>query len=130
DEAARGAPAHRPLPLAPAQEDRVQESRPLRLRQELAAEADESARRRLELKADAPRAVVDHLRHLPLAAAHRLGDDADELFGAVNHDRLDRLKRLPALRARDDFGLRDLKLVALAPHHLDEDGELQLAAAG
>src|SRR3712207_4830400 len=93
------------------------------------AEADEAARGRLELKPDAPRAVVDHLRHLAFAPPHRLGDDADELLGAVDDDQLNRLQRPPLLAPRDDFGLRDLYLVALAPHHLDEDGELQLAAA-
>ena len=30
---------------------------------------------------------------------------------------------------RDDLGPRDLQLVALAPHHLDQDRQLQLAAA-
>jgi hypothetical protein len=35
----------------------------------------------------------------------------------------------PVDLARDDLGVRELQLVALAAHRLDEDGELQLAAA-
>ena len=33
------------------------------------------------------------------------------------------------MRLGDDFGARDHELEAFAAHHLDEDGELQLAAA-
>ena len=36
---------------------------------------------------------------------------------------------LPSIVARQDFRLADLQFVAFAPHHLDQNGELQFAAA-
>ena len=43
---------------------------------------------------------------------------------------LHRLEGLAVFLVRDDLGLADLDLEAFAPHDLDEDRELQLAAAG
>jgi hypothetical protein len=42
---------------------------------------------------------------------------------------LDRLQSSPSISLGDDLGVAELHLVALAAHRLDEDGELQLAAA-
>src|SRR5439155_16522208 len=42
---------------------------------------------------------------------------------------LDRLHHYAFDRLGDDIRARDLELVAFAPHHLDEDRELQLASA-
>ena len=72
--------------------------------------------------------MVDHLRHLALARAELLRHRADELLGDVHHEVLHRLERLAVFLVRDDLGLADLHLEALAPHRLDEDRELQLAA--
>ena len=44
-------------------------------------------------------------------------------------DALDRLVHLAVDLARDDLGLADGELEALAPHRLDEHRELELAAA-
>ncbi len=83
-----------------------------------------------ELHAHAPDAVVDHLHHPAPARADLLGDDADELLGAVDDELLHRLVELPVDRPGDHLGLADRQLVALAAHHLDQDRELQLAAPG
>jgi len=48
---------------------------------------------------------------------------------AVDDALLDRLVAFPVDLARDDGRARDLELVALAPHGLDQDREMQLAAA-
>ena len=50
----------------------------------------------------------------------------------VDDDFLDRLQRLAGLLvgSEDDARARDGKLEAFAAHGLDEDGELQFAAAG
>ena len=56
-------------------------------------------------------------------------DDALELLGDVDDELLDRLHRAAVDLPRDDLGPRHLQLVALAPHHLDQDRQLQLAAA-
>ena len=74
-------------------------------------------------------AVVDDLLHPPLAQREQLGEHADELLGHVDGDAVDRLVHgavdLPGQHPR----LADGQLEALAPHHLDEHGQLQLAAA-
>src|SRR5205085_3906776 len=89
---------------------------------------DETARRRVELKPHAPRAVIDHLRHLPFAPAQRFGHHTDELFWAINHHLLNRLVGHAVTHARDHFRLRDLSFITFAPHHLDQDRQLQFAA--
>ncbi len=51
------------------------------------------------------------------------------IFGHVDDELFDRLDDLPFDLLRDDVGARHLQLEAFAPHHLDENRELQLAAA-
>ena len=76
-----------------------------------------------------PGAVVDHLLHAALAQREQLGDDADVVLGDVDRQALDRLAQRAVDLAREDLRLADGELEALAAHHLDEHGELQLAAA-
>ena len=78
----------------------------------------------------AVRALV-HVRHLPLALAQHLDDDAAVRLGHLDVDFLHRLERLAGVRVlvQDHFGRADLELVALAAHRLDQDGQVQLAAA-
>ncbi len=71
-----------------------------------------------------------HLHHAAAPLPDLLGDDADEVLGAVDHQLLHRLVELAVDAAGDHLGLADRELVALAPHHLDQDRELQLAAPG
>ena len=51
------------------------------------------------------------------------------LLGGVDREPLDRLVELAVLLVGDDLGLARGQLEALAPHHLEQDDELQLAAA-
>ena len=70
-----------------------------------------------------------HVLHLALAAAQVLHDHADVLLGHVDDDVLDRLHELVVDALEDDLGARDLELEAFAAHRLDQDAEVQLAAA-
>ena len=111
---------HRPVALA----DLVQQRRPARVGQELPAVADEPAGRHDELQPGAPVGIGAHLLQASLAGGHRLLHDADVLGRDVDRDALVRLLAV----AHDDLGARDGQLEALAPHLLDEDGQLELAA--
>ena len=74
--------------------------------------------------------MIHHLGHLTFAAAHRFRDDADEFFGTIDDDLLDRFLQFAVHATRDDFRLGDLKFIIFAAHHLDQNRELQLAASG
>ena len=65
----------------------LQEAGAARVGEELAAEADQAARRDAELEADAAGAVVRHVRHAALAAAEPCVDDADVVLGHVDDER-------------------------------------------
>ena len=65
----------------------------------------------------------------PLRSAEQLGDDAEVVLGHVDGQPLDRLVQLAVDLPGDDLRLADGELEALAPHHLDQDRQLQLAAA-
>jgi hypothetical protein len=73
---------------------------------------------------------VGHLGHLAAPHRQQLGDDADVFFRDVDQQQLDRLVHDALDVLRHHRGLGDLHLVPLAPHGLDEDGELQLATTG
>ena len=64
-----------------------------------------------------------------LALAERLHHRALVLVLDVGGDELDRLEALAVLLVEDDARLRDRQLVALAAHVLEQDGQVQLAAA-
>ena len=97
--------------------------------EQLAAQADQAARRNFEIEAHAARAVIAHLEHFAAAAAEGFHDDADEIFGDVDDQALERLQFLAVFGAHDDFGLADHQFEAFAAHGFDQDGELQFAAA-
>jgi hypothetical protein len=98
------------------------------LGQELGPEADQAAGRDEVLHAHPAGAVVHHLLHAALAQRDQLRDDAEVVLGDVDGQPLDRLVDLAVDDARHDLRLAHGELEALAPHHLDEHGELQLAA--
>ena len=56
-------------------------------------------------------------------------DDADEVLRRVDGQPLDRLVHLAVDQPGHDLRLADGQLEALAAHHLDQDRQLQLAAA-
>ena len=75
------------------------------------------------------RVPIDHVLHLALAPAQVLDHGADVLFRHVDDHVLDRLAERVVDALEDHLGARDLELVALAAHRLDQDAEVQLAAA-
>ena len=91
--------------------------------------ADQPARRHQELEPHPAGPVVDHVLDPALAQREHLGDDAEELLGHVDRQSLDRLVHDAVDLANDHLRLADRELEALAPHRLDEHGELELAAA-
>ncbi len=98
--------------------------------QEGVAQPDQPAGRDRELEADVAPAVVDHVEHARPAATDQIGHDADERFGGVDHEVLDRFALLAVDLFGDDLRARDLELVPLAPHRFDQDRKVQLAATG
>src|SRR5215216_4433688 len=119
----------RPGPVVVAVEQVVEDGRAPGRGEQAGAEADQAPGRHPELQAYPAGAVVDHVGHPPPAQGQALGDDADELLGHVEGDRLVRLLEPPVDGAGDDLGPRHLQLVALAPGLLDQHGQLELAPA-
>ncbi len=96
---------------------------------ERVAEADEAARRHVEVDAHVAVVVGVHAGHLRLAAGEGLDEEAGRGFGRFDVELLERLFEAALGVVEDDLGAGDRELVALAAHGLDEDGEVQLAAA-
>ena len=96
---------------------------------ELALEADEAARRDAVLDAHAAAAVVLHVLELALAAAQRFHHAALVAFVDVDGQRFERLVHDAVDGLGEHARLADRELVAFAAHVLDEDREMQLAAA-
>ena len=95
---------------------------------ELVAVAEQAARRdeEFDLHAGADRR---HLDHVALAGADLLDDRADALSGHVHDQTLDGLALLAVDGLVQHARGRDLELIALAAHGLDEDGQRHFAAA-
>ena len=73
--------------------------------------------------------MVDHLLHSALAQREQLREHADVLLRRVDREPLDRLVHLTADVSCHNLRLAHRKLEALAPHQLDEHGQLKLAAS-
>ena len=73
--------------------------------------------------------MVVHLLHFGFAHPHFFHDHAHELFRQINRQQLHWLHELAVSGLGDDLRLADHKFVAFAAHHLNQDGELQFAAA-
>ena len=97
--------------------------------EEVGAEADQAAARHDEVHPDPARGVVGHLLHAALAGGHQLGDRADELVGAVDGHRLERLVQLAVDGPGDHLRLADGELEAFPAHLLDQHRQGQLASA-
>src|SRR4051794_23757384 len=128
DEAAGRTSSQLAVPRLPALEDVVHDPGTARLREELGTETDQPARRHEVLHAGPARAVVDHLLHPALPEREQLRDDADVLLRDIDGDPFDRLVLLPVEHAGQHLRLPHGELESLAPHDLDEDGELELSA--
>src|SRR5207302_6076910 len=116
-------------PFAVAIEERVHYRGAARVGKNFAAQADEPAAGNAEFNAHSAIAVVVHLDHLALARAQLFDDHANKIFRDINGEHLHRLHEFSVNALGDDLRLADHKLEALAPHGLDENGELKLAAS-
>ena len=116
-----------PRPVALA--DLVEQRRPARVGQQLAAIADQAADRQDELHPDPAVGVGRDLLEPALAPGDRGLDLADVVGRDVDGDPLVRLLDLAADLAQEDLRARRGQLEALAAHLLDEDRQLELAAA-
>ena len=116
------------MPWLPPGKDVIHDAGALRVREELRPEADQAARGDAELEPHASASVIHHFcRHA--ASSPRLRDDHTlELLGHVDHEVFDRFHLHAVDFLRDDFRARDLQLVPFAPHHLDQNRQLQLAS--
>src|SRR5579859_3390409 len=123
DERAGGTERHVSAVVNPTLEDGVNERGAARVGEQLAAEADEAARRNFEFEANAAGAVIAHLGHFAAAGAERFHDDADEIVGDVDDDALLRLQLAAVFIANNDFGLADHEFEAFAAHGFDEKEE-------
>ena len=97
---------------------------------ELALEADESARGHAIFDAHAAAAVVRHVLQLGLATAERFHDAALVVLVDVDGQRFERFVHHAVDGLGEHARLADGELIAFAAHVLDEDGEMQFAAAG
>src|SRR5580698_8242415 len=99
--------------------------------EQFALVADQAAGRCVKHQPQAIAAGGTHLDHLGLALAHLLHDDAGMLLVDVDHDFLDRLLPVAGrfVLFQHDARTRYRELEALASHGLDQDRELQFAAA-
>ena len=102
---------------------------PARVGQELAAIADQAADRQDELHPDPAVRVGRHLLEPALPAGERLLDLADVVRRDVDGDPLVRLLDLAADLVEEDLRPGRRQLEALAAHLLDQDRQLELAAA-
>src|SRR5918998_112476 len=129
DHAAVGAGLEVAGPRGVAVEDVAHNALSLRHGEELGAEAEERPGRNLELYAGA-RALRLHVHELALAAGERADDRRGEPLGHVEDEMLERLVLFALDLPHDDPRRPYLNLVPLAPHGLEQDGEVQLAAPG
>ncbi len=117
------------LPVVETVEERIHDGGPAGVGQDLAPDSDEPPGRHAELEAHSSRAVIHHVRENPLADAELLDHHALEGFRDVDQEDLEGLLLHSVDFFHDHFGVRERELVALAAHGLDEDRELELAAA-
>ncbi len=107
DERARGAQRHFAGVIRPAIKNGVNQRGAARVREQLAAQADQAARWDFEIQAHATGIVIAHFEHFAATAADGFQDDADETFRDVDHQALERFELAAIFGAHDDFGLAD-----------------------
>src|SRR6185436_5739354 len=129
DEGAGRACGNRAVPRLPSGKEVIHDAGPFRVGEELRAEPDQPARGDAELEPDAAAAVVHHLGRHTAPRARLRDDHALKFLGHVDDQVLHRLHLHAVDLPGDNLRARDLHLVPFAAHHLDQDRQLQLAAA-
>ena len=76
-----------------------------------------------------PEMVVDHFLHFAATRAEEFHHDADEIFRAIDDEDFEWLDASAVFGAHHDFGFAYHHLITFAAHRLDQDRELQFAAA-
>ena len=89
--------------------------------EELGAVANESSRRDAELKMSCAAVARAHVDKLALAGAELLYNCADILLGNFDYEQLHRLAGLAVYLFENDLRARNLELVALTAHGLNEN---------
>ena len=98
---------------------------------ELGPVADEAAGRDGELEVGGAAVMGDHVPEFRFPGAEFLDDRADIFARHLDGEEFHRLEELAVLVALvDDLRAGDREFVAFAPHGLDEDGQVEFAAAG
>ena len=109
----------------------VHHARAAGVRQKLRLIAEQPARRHVQHHSRAPGPRRPHLKKVAFTLRKFRDDDAGVAVIDVDDNFFDRLQPLPGLRIdlQHDLRTRYRQLEAFAPHVLDEDSELQFAAA-
>ena len=100
------------------------------IREEFLAVAHQAARRDFKFQVRHARVARTHVDHLGLSAAELLHHRAHIGIRHLDHQKLDRLIQLAVDLLVNHMRARYLELIVLAAHLLDEDRQVQLAAAG
>src|SRR5271155_530128 len=118
------------LPLDVSIKKRIHDDGATRVGKQSAAQSNEPAAGHAEFDAHAPVAVIVHVGDFAFARANVLHDHADKFFGDIDAEVFNGLHQFAVffIALGDNLRLADHELVALATHHLDQNGELQLAA--
>src|ERR1700688_4407435 len=117
------------LPLDVSVKQSIHHDRSARVGKQGASQSDESAARHAKFDANPPIAMIVHIGYFTFARANMLHDYANKFFGNIDGEVFDRLHQFAVDAFGDDLRLPDHEFVALAAHHLDQNGKLQLAAA-
>ena len=98
---------------------------------ELSAVANQPAGRNSELETGVAAVGLSHGNQLTLSLSEDLNDVSGKLIRNINDSLLHRLQFLAVLIVLvDDLCLGNRKLIALAAHGLNEDGQMELASSG
>ncbi len=98
--------------------------------QELVTEAQQPTRRNQVGQVGGAIAAFDHVDHLAAAAPQHLNYHPDHVGVDFNVHFLERFQHFAIIAIlQDHFRARDLELIALAAHGLNQDGQVQLTAA-
>jgi hypothetical protein len=111
-----------------AVEDVARESRPARQVHELALKSDQPASRNAVVEARASSAIGFHVQELAAACAERFHDRALVPVLQVDGELLEGLAALAVALLQHHARPGHCKFIAFAPHVLEQDGEMQLAA--
>ena len=120
---------HVPRPRAVSLADLVEQRGAARLGQQLAAETDQAANRDHVLHPDSTVGVGTHLLEAGLTIRQGCLHRPYELGRHIHGDPLVGLVGFTVYFVEQDFGSRNLKLVAFPTHLFDEDRQLQLSAS-